>query len=143
MPFTLAHYYGHIVRYLFLAAAVLMVITLPLFYKYLNIPIIFSVFAIAVLGIAAGLTNPKQLSSAVVNFAISCLGFIIFGYVAVKAYENVTGDDKYIVTTVALAIIFLFSIYFSMKTLRAELIADLPGPDPHIDKPDSEDKINF
>ena len=78
-----------------------------------------------------------------VDFVVSCLGFIIFGYVAVKAYENVTGDDKYIVTTVALAIIFLFSIYFSMKTLRAELIADLPGPDPHIDHPNTEDKINF
>lgn len=143
MPFTLAHYYGHIVRYLFLAAAVLMIITLPLFYKYLNVPIIFSVFAIAVLGIAAGLTNPKQISSAIVNFVVSCFGFIIFGYVAVKAYENITGDDKYIITTVALALIFLFSIYFSMKTLRAELIADLPGPDPHANKPDTEEKINF
>lgn len=121
MKYEIEHYYGDIVRYLFLAAGVVMLITLPLFQANINLPIIISIIAITILGIAAGLTNPKQLTSRLTNFIISVIGFIVFGYSAVNSFGVVNGD-KFLLTNILLAIIFLFALYFSMKTLRAGLL---------------------
>lgn len=122
MKYSLEHYYGDIARYLFLTAAVLMVIGLPLFQNFIQFPTLVSVIAITILVIAAGLTNPQQLTSATANFIISIIGFITFAYHAVTAVNNTVADDKYLLTNVLLAIIFLFALYFSMKTLRAKML---------------------
>lgn len=122
MKYSLQHYYGDIVRYLFLAAAVLMLIGLPVFQDYINLPVLVSVCAIAILGIAAGLTNPQQMISATANFVVAVAGFIIFAYNSVIAYGNEIADDKFLLSNVVLGVIFLFSLYFSMKTLRARLL---------------------
>ncbi|HMQ01471.1 MAG TPA: hypothetical protein PKD79_00140 [Candidatus Doudnabacteria bacterium] len=123
MKYALEHYYGDIVRYLFLSAGLLMLLTLPLFQEVIRLPIILSVLAIAILGIAAGLTNPKQKNSAIANFIIAMVGFIIFAYSAVNAHQANLGNDKFLLTNVLLAVIFLFALYFSMKTLRAQMLS--------------------
>lgn len=122
MKTTLEHYYGDIVRFLFLASGLLMIITLPIFQDLLHIPTLISVSAIAILGIAAGFTNPKQLISAAVNFTISIFGFVVFAYTAINHYQSNINNDKFLLTTIILAGIFLFAVYFSMKTLRSELL---------------------
>lgn len=122
---SLRHYYGDIVRYLFLAAAVLMIITLPLFQDYIAVPLIISIIGIAVLGLAAGLTNPRQKLSAMINLIIALGGFLIFGYVAVDSFGTTGVDDKFLLTNIILALIFIFALYFSMKTLRAEIVEDV------------------
>lgn len=122
MKMDLSHYYGDIVRYLFLGAGLIMVISLPVFDAYIDVPLIISVICIAILGIAAGFTNPKQLVSSVVNFVISVIGFVIFLYTGVYNYQHQIGNDKFVLTTLILAAIFIFAVYFSMKTLRAELL---------------------
>jgi uncharacterized membrane protein len=123
MKYALSHYYGDVVRYLFLAGGILMLITLPMFQPIIGIPTIVSVISIAVLGIAAGLTNPKLSSSATANFLISAIGFVVFAYNAVQAYQNPEATDKFLLTTVLLGLIFLFALYFSMKTLRAHMLS--------------------
>lgn len=122
MKYTLQHYYGDIVRYLFIVAAILMVIGLPIFQNYIQGPLIISIIAIVVLGIAAGLTNPKQKISAVVNLIISIFGFIIFTYTSVNAINQAPSDDKFLLTNIILSIMFLFATYFAMKTVRAEML---------------------
>lgn len=122
MRYALEHYYGDIVRYLFLAAALIMLITLPLFQDYVEAPTMYSIIGIAILGIAAGLTNPKQMVSAAVNFIIAIIGLAIFGYTAVDSFQNQISDDKFLLTNVILAVIFLFAVYFSMKTLRSQML---------------------
>jgi hypothetical protein len=130
MIYSFQHYYGDIVRYLFLAAAVIMIITLPLFSKEINFPVLFSVIGIAVLGVAAGLSNPKQFISSLINLIISLLGFIIFLYTATHTYQQSGVADKFVLTDIILSAIFLFAIYFSMKTLRAQMIGPNPPPPP-------------
>lgn len=122
MKYTLKHYYGDIVRYLFITAAILMVIGLPIFQNYIQWPLVISIITITVLGIAAGLTNPKQKISAVVNLIISIFGFIIFAYTSVNAINQTPSNDKFLLTDIVLSLIFLFATYFAMKTVRAEML---------------------
>ncbi len=122
MKYTLEHYYGDIVRYLFITAAVLMIIGLPIFQDYIQWPLMISIIAITILGVAAGLTNPKQTSSAVVNLLISVIGLIVFTYTSVTAINMATGDDKYLLTNIVLSLIFIFATYFAMKTVRAKML---------------------
>lgn len=122
MEKPLEHYYGDIVRYLFLAAGIIMLITLPLFQSLIETPLMVSITGIAVLGIAAGLTNPQQVVSAVVNFVISIVGFITFAYSATTSFQGKIENDKFILTNIILAAIFIFAIYFSMKTMRSRLL---------------------
>lgn len=122
MEKPLEHYYGDIVRYLFLAAGIIMLVTLPLFQSLIETPLMVSISGIAVLGIAAGLTNPQQIVSAVVNFVISIVGFITFAYSATTSFQGKIENDKFILTNIILAAIFIFAIYFSMKTMRSRLL---------------------
>ncbi len=122
MEKPLEHYYGDIVRYLFLAAGIIMLVTLPLFQSLIETPLMVSITGIAVLGIAAGLTNPQQVVSAVVNFVISIVGFITFAYSATTSFQGKIENDKFILTNIILAAIFIFAIYFSMKTMRSRLL---------------------
>ena len=130
MIYSFQHYYGDVVRYLFLAAAIIMIITLPVFKNEVNFPILGSVIAIAVLGVAAGLSNPKQFASSAINLIISLLGFIIFFYTAVSSYQIGGTADKLILTDIIISTIFIFAVYFSMKTFRAQLIGSNPPPPP-------------
>jgi hypothetical protein len=126
MKYAFKHYYGDIVRYLFLAAGILMLLTLPMFQGFIGLPVIFSILAIAGLGIAAGLTNPQQFISAAVNFSFSVIGFVTFAYSSVASYQSMESTDKFLLTNVILAAIFLFALYFSMKTLRAQMLTNDP-----------------
>jgi len=115
---TPQHYYGGIVRFLFMVAAVIMLMGLPTVKSYTHLPTLFSVVAILVLGLAAGFTNPKQLWGAVVNAVIALVGFVIFESYSVWAYGHYSATDKFFIVTLALGFIFLFAVYFSVKTVR-------------------------
>ena len=82
------HYYVDTVRLLFLVASAIMLVGLPAFMGYTHLPTMVSVFAMLVLGCAAGLTSPNQLWSAVLNVIISILGFMVFEGFAVIAYTS-------------------------------------------------------
>lgn len=117
-----AHYYGDTVRLLFLSAAFIMLIGLPTIKSYLSLPTIFSVAAILALGLVAGLTNPRQVWEAGLNAALSLAGFLVFESYAVMAYEKYSPTDKFFVANLALSLIFMLAIYFSVKTFRGLLL---------------------
>ncbi|OGE75437.1 MAG: hypothetical protein A3C85_02980 [Candidatus Doudnabacteria bacterium RIFCSPHIGHO2_02_FULL_48_21] len=111
------HYYGDAVRMLFLVAAIIMLTSLPMFDQYINIPTVFSVLAILILGLAAGLTNPRQIWDAGINMGVSSAGFLVFMTYAVNSYQASTGE-KFFLTNLVLGFTFLLSTYFSVKTFR-------------------------
>lgn len=122
-PFS--HYHGDIVRVVFLIAAFIILFTLPTFQSLLNIPILTSIIVILILGVAAGLTNPLKKWSATINVVISVVGFLIFEYSAVLLYQGQIDSTKnvaFFLTNLILGLLFLISLYFSVKTLRGELI---------------------
>lgn len=113
----LSHYYGDIVRILFLVASAVMLVGLPAFLDYTHLPTLVSVFAILILSCAAGLTNPNQLWSAVLNVVISIVGFMVFESFAVIAYTNAE-SFPFLAANLILGFIFIAAVYYSVKTFR-------------------------
>ena len=116
------HYYGDVVRFLFLAAAVIMLVTLPFLNPNLPVPLIFSILIILSIGLVAGVTNPLQKSTSFITTGISAIALIVFEYYAVTTYINTSYTNILFIVNQILALIFLFALYYSTKTLRAKLI---------------------
>jgi hypothetical protein len=112
-----AHYYGDVVRALFLAACVVMLVGLPAFLGYTRVPTLVSVLAVLLLGCAAGLTNPNQFRTAVLNAVLSVVGFVVFEAFAVIAYGS-TESFLFLAANVCLGFIFIAAVYYSVKTVR-------------------------
>jgi hypothetical protein len=115
------HYYGDIERTLFILGGLVMLVGLFFFYQYLPFPSYISLLAIVILVIIAGLLSPRQKWLAVVNMVIAALGSLIFGLQAFVT--RLEADMGYFPAALpwvnlAIALIFLFALYFSTKTLR-------------------------
>ena len=119
MDTTPEHYYGDLVRRLFMFAAVVMVVGLPFVLNDVPFPLFISLFAILVIGIFAGLTNPKHFWVAILNLLISSVAILTFEWIAVDAYLKQL--SFFFVINQLLAIIFLFALYYSTKTLRGKM----------------------
>lgn len=113
----LSHYYGDRVRQLFLAAAFMMAATLPYFSPEIDQPLLMSIMGILVLAIAAGLTSPTYVSSALLNVLVAFAGLFVFESYATSRYQ-LEGADIFFWANQALALIFLFAFYFGLKTFR-------------------------
>lgn len=109
-------YYGDNIRRLFFAGGVLMIITLPFFNYLLPLPVFGSVLAMLIIGLAAGLTNPRQKSVIIGDVIISAIAFLAFEYHAATGLGN--GGDPLFFINQALAILFFISFYLSIKSLR-------------------------
>ncbi len=116
------HYYGDVVRFLFLLGAVIMLITLPFLNPNLPVPLVISILIILTIGLVAGVTNPLQKSTAFITTLISSIALIVFEYYAVTTYLNDSFANLLFIVNQILALIFLFALYYSTKTLRAKLI---------------------
>lgn len=116
----IAHYYGDTTRILFLIGGVIILATLP-FYKGL-LPIGTSALMIFVvlLALGAAIMNPFQRWIVYVDTAVAAIAMMLFEYTAITWY----GIDDLLLSVIrqVLAIIFLFSLYYSGKTLRAMLL---------------------
>ena len=82
------HYYGNLVRLIFIVGAVWMLIGLTTMTRVLNIPIGISIVGVIILVIASGFTNPAQESSLRMNSIIAVIYTIIFAYLAWYMYNH-------------------------------------------------------
>lgn len=114
------HYYGDLVRKLFIVAGMIMIIGLPIFKDSIPFPIYSSILGILIIGLLAGWTNPVQKWISMADIFISLIGLIIFEYYAIIDFQN----SYWIIFPVdqLLAIIFFFSIYYGTKSLRGFLV---------------------
>ena len=119
------HYYGDLVRRLFLAGGVVILFTLP--FLWTIIPILTLVGALAVVGLVfqAGITTPRQEWTAYANTIIAGLALVIFEYSAIFNYTRIdksNANEVLFYMAQILAIIFFFAFYFAAKTMRAMLL---------------------
>lgn len=112
------HYYGDTIRKLFFAAAFIMLFFLPFFTSYIPVSIRASLLIVLALSIFSGLTSPKVFFVAIADVLISIFGVFLFGYYAVDAYLSYSPVSMFFWVNQILAILFLTSLYFSIKTFR-------------------------
>jgi hypothetical protein len=113
------HYYGDIVRVLFLTAGLVMLVSLPFYHNLTQLPLIISIMIILGMGLLAGLTNPKVIYVIVFDVAISLCALFITEYFAVVYFHE---QILYSLINQGLAILFFISLYYSSKTLRGFFI---------------------
>lgn len=114
-PFS--HYYGDLVRIIFVIGAVVILWGMPRISEILSLPIILPIIAVVILGITAGFTNPVSLTSMKINVMVSVVFLIIFSYVAWYSYTHEIGSVIEFANQ-AVAVLFLIASYFSVKSLR-------------------------
>ena len=112
------HYYGDLVRLIFLISAALMLLTLPIFYNRTPVSLTVSILTILSMGVLAGITNPVQKTTAIINTGISATALVAFEYYAVNTYAKESFSGYFFINQI-LALLFLISLYYSTKTLRS------------------------
>jgi len=116
------HYYGDIVRKLFIGGGILMIVLLPFFYDLIPYATIVSVIAILVIGFFAGAVAPMQKWSIITNMAVSAIAFLIFEYQAVNAY--VGQHIAFSLANQVLAATFFAAFYYGVKSTRGSFVKD-------------------
>lgn len=119
---TQPHYYGDTIRKYFFAAAFIMLFLMPFFTDYIPTTVRDGLLVILGISIFSGLTNPRLFWVAVIDGIISVLGVFIFGYYSVDSYLRYTAQDPFFWANELLAMMFLASLYFSIKTIRGFLV---------------------
>jgi hypothetical protein len=114
----MSHYYGDIVRRLFLIAAFVMAATLPYFSPLIDKPLLMSIVGILVLAVAAGLSSPAYSLTSLLNALVALGAMVVFETYAVQSFTE-SGTDVFFLINQGLALIFLVAFYFGIKTLRS------------------------
>jgi hypothetical protein len=123
----ISHYYGDSVRALLIVCAVLMLITAPFYADDIQTELPFIVLGTVAMVFVAGMTSPWKRGVISADAVTSGVGFMIFEIWALSDYRS----DLILqfVLREAIAILFLFALYFSTKTLRNMLLNNIGRPD--------------
>lgn len=118
-PFgTLSHYYGDIVRSLFIAASVLAGISVP-FFPDMYSAVVVCAPVVVVLLVLAGLMSPQARLIMILSAVAGALGVIFTELTAIGAYD--AGYYTLFVVLELLALTFVLALYFAVKDVRAML----------------------
>ncbi|MCW9054721.1 MAG: hypothetical protein OQJ98_01950 [Candidatus Pacebacteria bacterium] len=111
------HYHGDVVRILFLVGGVIILATLPFYKNLLPVGTSFLTVFVVLLALGGAIVNPFQRWTVFVDLVISAVAVVLFEYAAVIRY----GYDEGLLSLIRqlLAIVFLFALYYSGRTLRA------------------------
>ena len=123
----ISHYYGDSVRQLFIAAAATMLIGAPFYTNNLGVELPFIVLGTVALVSVAAVTNPFKIGVISADAVAAGVGLVIFEIWALGNYQ--TDPLHMFVIREALALIFLFALYFSTKTLRSMFLDKVGKPD--------------
>lgn len=116
------HYHGDMVRGLFLVAAITLVVAQSTGTE-LPLSAVSAVVSAALLVVAAGITSPTQSWIHWVNALFACIGTLLFGTTAVEHYRaGMSVFDPSFASVEALALLSLFALYFTTRTIRGVLL---------------------
>jgi len=117
------HYYGDTVRQLFLAGGILILISMPIYNNVLPLGSGVAIVLVVILALAAGITCSKERWIIIFDTIASTVLLIIFQFYSATYYVQ----DSFILFIVrqSIAIIFLFALYYSAKTLRAMYLHEI------------------
>lgn len=121
MDTKITHYYGDFVRILFITAAIIMLLTLPFYHLLIPFPPTISILAILGIAFLAGSMSPKFFVVAMIESVVSIGLFILFENTALNYFIS-GANQQFAVINQTLALLFLISIYYSIKTIRGFLI---------------------
>lgn len=116
------HYYGDIVRKLLLGGATVILLTLPWLYKEWPLSFYAWVVMVFVVGVFAGVTNPRLRIISLFDFIIASVGFLFFGIDGIRVVSTQGAANLHFFTAEILMLIFFFDVYFTVKTLRGMLL---------------------
>jgi hypothetical protein len=111
------HYYGDFVRQLFLVGAIGMLVLIPFFEVIIPLLLPFQVFGALLLIVLAAMTNPRNKTVMISDAIAAIVGAAVFELVAMSAYTS--GLFYSFLAHQVLAAVFMFALYFALKTVRA------------------------
>lgn len=113
------HYYGNIVRTLFMAASALLLLSILLDKDLLVFNLLVGVVLIVALTVFAGLTSPRNYFIIVIDTVVAAALFLLYEFFAVAAYYKYdTLANEIFALRQGIAFISLGALYFSIKSLR-------------------------
>ncbi|OGY35205.1 MAG: hypothetical protein A3D99_00850 [Candidatus Andersenbacteria bacterium RIFCSPHIGHO2_12_FULL_45_11] len=121
-PEALNHYYGDTVRKLFVVSGIIMLASLPFFNTYLPVPAYISLFAVVVIALVSGFTNPMQRWATMLDILVSLIACVTFEYSSVVGYGIIPPALFWI--NQLLALLFFIALYYSTKSYRGILVGD-------------------
>jgi hypothetical protein len=112
-----SHYHGDTVRTLFLIGGIAILATLPFFKNLIQTGTGLLPVFVVLLALGAAIVNPFQRWITALNLIISAAAVVLFEYAAVIGFS----EDIFLLSVIrqVLAVIFLFALYYSGRTLRA------------------------
>lgn len=111
------HYYGDVIRQLFVAGAIAMLVGAPFYTTELQPQFPFILFGAIVFVALAALTNPHKKTLTVFDCIAAGVAVFIYETWALSQYASSTWLEFSLRQIIAL--IFIAAFYFSMKTFRA------------------------
>ena len=111
------HYYGDIVRQLFLGGAALLLFAAPFYADSITSELPYEIAAGLAVVCLAALTNPWKRWVITSDAITAGIIAVVYEWWALTGYDTITPIA--FVLRQATAIIFLFAFYFSVKTVRA------------------------
>ena len=128
------HYYGDAIRQLFVAAAILAIISIPIWGDLLPFGLLTQVGCILLLVLLAGITNPHSKMVLLYDAVVSGVGVLLMESAAISLYG--TESSLVFIVRELIAIILLFAFYLSVKTVRSAYFHEI-GRNPK--KPDFQE----
>ena len=127
------HYYGDIVRQLFICVAALMLVAAPFYADALRVELPFEIVGALTLVAVAALVNPNTKATLFASAVASGVGAVVYETWALYGYMDSSWSQ--FLLRQFLAVLFLLGFYFSVKTVRAFLmhtigVADATGEPP-------------
>ncbi|MDE2071134.1 MAG: hypothetical protein KGI70_00130 [Patescibacteria group bacterium] len=114
------HYYGDIVRWLFVAAALVMIVALPVYPDLIAYPVSLQLAWAVVLIVFAALTSPRRAWPSFGDAILAVLGLVLFETIAISAYEGSAWVP--FMLREGFAVLYALALYFSIKTVRARVM---------------------
>lgn len=118
------HYYGTLIRKHLFFAALLILVAVFLDNELRSAYLSYGLIAVIGLIIIAGLTSRSNRSIVFIDAMVSALMFLVFEYFAIDTfiqYENFS--NGIFLLRQFIAIVFLITMYYSIKTLRYHVTA--------------------
>jgi hypothetical protein len=120
---TIPHYYGDAVRKCFLVIACGLIFLAPVFIGYLPALLPIVIIGVILLVTLAALTNPKKQWVMAANAMVAGGGILFSEMIALLAYND--NQMVMFLSHQVMAIVFLFAMYFSVKTVRAMMLGSI------------------
>jgi hypothetical protein len=114
---NIPHYHGDYVRQLFVAAAALCLVAIPLWGDILPLGALVQIGSVILLVLLAGLTSPHGRIVLIFDAVVSALGILFLEGAAINLYA--VDPFPLFLCREAAALLLLGAFYFSVKTARA------------------------